>query len=104
MNKGLIHLLGIILSVIFINIPLVVIYTISLAANSIFPVMIIWHDFADRLQLIVNDKDKLSKIKFQSIVFSPFMFMFNFIGSYIGLLRLIKFYLWKKVSLPKTER
>jgi len=104
MNKGLIHLLGIILSVMVINIPLVMIYMISLAINSIIPVMLIWHDFTDRLQLIVKDKDKLLKIKFRSIIFSPFMFMFNFIGSYIGLLRLIKFYLWKKVSLPKTER
>jgi len=104
LNKGIFLGIGLILSIIFLNINLIVLYCIVLICNSIIPVVVVLFTFLNKWKTKITSKKKIITIVFQSLVFSPLMYVLSSIGAYLGLFRLIKYCLCKKVTLPKTER
>ncbi|MDD5344071.1 MAG: glycosyltransferase family 2 protein [Smithella sp.] len=102
LNKGLLHLLGISVALIINDWIMLSIFLSSLFVCSVIPPLLVYKN----LDLIIdkNRKEiKTSKIS-KAVLFSPVTYCFNFLGLYLGLYRLIKFYLWKSYHLPKTER
>lgn len=104
LNKGLLHLVGIVISVVIYQPLLILLYLFSLAVNTVIPAFIISNDLRNGLGAFPDGKKKITKFFIQGIIASPIIYMFNFIGPYYGLLKLFNFYIWKKISLPKTER
>ncbi|MDP3800117.1 MAG: glycosyltransferase family 2 protein [bacterium] len=103
LNKGLLHLVGLIFSFAYMSIPLFVLFSSSLLLNSTIPVLLVSKDFKEIWWKKLNSYNGII-VLFRSILFSPILFMFNFIGLYYGLYKLLKFYLWGHITLPKTER
>ncbi len=103
LNKGLLHLVGLTFSVIYVSIALFLLFFSSLLLNSFIPVLLISKDFKWVWQKKLNNRDG-TVVLFRSILFSPILYVFNFIGLYYGLFKLLKFYLWGQIVLPKTER
>lgn len=103
LNKGLFHLVGFILSINYASMLLIILFFSSLLLNSTIPVFFVAKDFKMVWQKRLNDSERIS-VLFRSALFSPILYIFNFIGLYYGLYRLLKFYLWGQVILPKTER
>lgn len=103
LNKGLFHFLGLIFSINHASIPLVILFSLSLLLNSTIPVFFVAKDFKMVWQKRLNDSERLP-VLLRATLFSPILYMFNFVGPYYGLLKLLKFYLWGQITLPKTER
>lgn len=103
LNKGLLHLFGLFFSLTYMSIPLSILFTSSLLLNSIIPVFLVSKDFAGIWRKKIN-KHNSTIVLFRSVLFSPILYMLNFIGIYYGLYKLLKFYLWGEITLPKTER
>jgi hypothetical protein len=103
LNKGLLHLIGLTLAIVYSFPSLFALFLLSLLINSSVPVLLVAKDFNLVWQSQLTTRESLYKL-FNAIVFAPILYMFNFIGLYYGLLKLIKFYLWGKVALPKTDR
>lgn len=103
LNKGLLHLIGLILAIVYSFQLLFVLFLSSLLINSSVPVLLVAKDFKLTWQNQLTTRESLHKL-INAIVFAPILYMFNFIGLYYGLLKLIKFYLWGKITLPKTDR
>lgn len=104
LNKGLFHLVGIILSVLYLNTPLIILFVSSLLLNSSMPVLCVYFDFKTLIQEKIGNKNKVRMIVFRSIIFSAIIYMFNFIGLYYGLGKLLNYHIWGKIRLQKTER
>jgi len=103
LNKGLFHLVGLIFSLAYMSIPLFVLFTSSLLLNSTIPVFLVLKDFKEIWQKKLNNRNGAIAL-FRSVLLSPILYMLNFIGLYYGLYKLLKFYLWGQITLPKTER
>lgn len=103
LNKGLLHLIGLILAPVYSFSLLFALFLLSLLINSSVPVLLVAKDFRQVWQNQLTTRESLSKL-FNAIIFSPILYMFNFIGLYYGLFKLITFYLWGKIILPKTDR
>ena len=103
LNKGLFHLVGLIFSLAYMSIPLFVLFTSSLLLNSSIPVFLVLKDFKEIWQKKLNNRNGAIAL-FRSVLLSPILYMLNFIGLYYGLYKLLKFYLWGQITLPKTER
>lgn len=103
LNKGLFHLAGIIFSITYTSIPLFVLFASSLLLNSAIPVLLVSKDFKCAWRKKLNNRNG-AIVLFRSVLFSPILYMLNFIGLYYGLFKLLKFYLWGQIALPKTER
>jgi len=103
LNKGLFHLAGLIFSLAYMSIPLFVLFTSSLLLNSTIPVFLVSKDFKEIWQKKLNNRNGAIML-FRSVLFSPILYMLNFVGLYYGLYKLLKFYLWGQITLPKTER
>ena len=103
LNKGLFHLVGLIFSLAYMSIPLFVLCTSSLLLNSTIPVFLVLKDFKEIWQKKLNNRNGAIAL-FRSVLLSPILYMLNFIGLYYGLYKLLKFYLWGQITLPKTER
>ena len=104
LNKGLLHLLGFIVSIVYREKILFLIFGISLLFNSAIPVLLVSVDFRNIWCKNFNNKKDALLVLFQSVVFSPIMYMLNFMGPFYGLFKLFNFYLWGKIQIPKTER
>lgn len=103
LNKGILHLIGIMFAIIY-SFPLLLgIFLTSLFINSSVPVLLVSKDFKSIWDKQLTSQEGLRKF-FNAIVFAPILYAFNFIGLYYGLFKIIKFYLWGKVTLPKTDR
>src|SRR3989344_6054508 len=103
LNKGLFHLVGLIFSLAYMSIPLFVLFTSSLLLNSSIPVFLVLKDFKEIWQKKLNNRNGAIAL-FRSVLLSPILYILNFIGLYYGLYKLLKFYLWGQITLPKTER
>ena len=103
LNKGLFHLAGLIFSLAYMSIPLFVLFASSLLLNSTIPVFLVSKDFKEIWQKKLNNRNGAIML-FRSVLFSPILYMLNFVGLYYGLYKLLKFYLWGQITLPKTER
>ncbi len=103
LNKGLLHLAGLILSISYASMPLVILFFSSLFLNSTIPVFFVAKDFKIVWQKKLNNIERAA-VLFRSALFSPILYILNFIGLYYGLYKLLKFYLWGQITLPKTER
>lgn len=103
LNKGLLHLIGLILSIVYVSIPLFVLFFSSLILNSLIPVLLVSKDFKWAWKKKFNNRNS-TIVLFRSILFSPILYLLNFIGLYYGLFKSLKFYLWGQIALPKTER
>ena len=103
LNKGLFHLVGLIFSLAYMSIPLFVLFTSSLLLNSTIPVFLVLKGFKEIWQKKLNNRNGAIAL-FRSVLLSPILYMLNFIGLYYGLYKLLKFYLWGQITLPKTER
>jgi len=103
-NKGLLQAIGLILSVIILNKNLILLYCMSISLNSIIPVILVLFSLFNEWNTRVIDRRKVPNIIFQAVICSPLIYVLGFIGTYLGLFRLIKYYACKKVTLPKTER
>ena len=103
LNKGLFHLVGLIFSLAYMSIPLFILFTSSLLLNSTIPVFLALKDFKEIWQKKLNNRNGAIAL-FRSVLLSPILYMLNFIGLYYGLYKLLKFYLWGQITLPKTER
>ncbi len=103
LNKGLLHLIGLILSIFYSSPLLFILFFLSLLTNSSIPVLLVAKNFKSTWQIQLTTHERSGKL-FNAIIFAPILYMFNFIGLYYGLLKLIKFYLWGKVILSKTIR
>ena len=103
LNKGLFHLAGLIFSLTYMSIPLFVLFVSSLLLNSTIPVFLVSKDFKGIWRKKLNNRNG-TIVLFRSVLFSPILYMLNFIGLYYGLYKLLKFYLWGQITLPKTER
>lgn len=103
LNKGLIHLIGLIISIIYASTPMFVLFLSSLLLNSFVPVLLVLKDFKWVWEEKFN-RHNYTEVLLRSILFSPILFMLNFIGLYYGVFKLLKFYLWGQIMLPKTER
>jgi len=103
LNKGLFHLTGLIFSLTYMSMPLFILFTSSLLLNSTIPVFLVLKDFKKIWRKKLNNHNGAIAL-FCGAVFSPILYMLNFIGLYYGLYKLLKFYLWGQITLPKTER
>lgn len=103
LNKGLLHLVGILLSIYYASTPLILLFLSSLLLNSTIPVLLVSKDFKMILQRKLGNRKRIM-MTLRAAVFSPFLYMLNFPGLYYGLAKLFKFYLWGQITLPKTER
>lgn len=104
LNKGLFHLLGIITSISLKNEILLLIFGVSLLVNSTLPVLLVSVSFRNVWYRKFNNRIDALKVLIQSLLFSPVLYMFNFIGPFFGLFKLINFYLCGKIQISKTER
>lgn len=102
LNKGLLHLVGIVLAVIYLSTPLLILFALSLFFNSIAPVLFVSNDFSKILYTKLGNRK--SKVILQSMLFAPILYTINFMGLYHGFFKLVRFYLWNQVTLTKTER
>src|SRR3989344_3746046 len=103
LNKGLFHLAGLIFSLAYMSIPLFVLFASSLLLNSTIPVFLVSKDFKEIWQKKLNNRNGAIMLSC-SMLFSPILYMLNFVCLYYGLYKLLKFYLWGQITLPKTER
>lgn len=103
LNKGLFHFAGIIFSIAYVSIPLFVLFTSSLLLNSAIPVFLVSKDFKEIWRKKLDNRNG-AVVLFCGVLFSLILYMLNFIGVYYGLYKLLKFYLWGQITLPKTER
>ena len=103
LNKGLLHLAGLVFSIAYVSMPLFVLFTSSLLLNSAIPVFLVLKDFKEIWRKKFNNRSDAVAL-FRSVPFSPVLYLINFIGLYYGLYKLLKFYLWGQITLPKTER
>ncbi len=103
LNKGLLHLLGIIFSLYQGSFALLVMFLFSLLLNSSVPVVLVSRDLRMYWARKLNPSQG-NQILWNSLLFSPILYMLNFVGPYYGLFKLIRFYLCGQVMLPKTER
>lgn len=103
LNKGLLHLIGLIFAIVYLSPLLFALFLLSLLVNSSVSVLLVAKDLKPVWQNQLTTRESLSKL-FNAILFAPILYMFNFIGLYYGFFRLITFYLWGKIILPKTDR
>ena len=103
LNKGLFHLTGIILALYFDLPQILFLYIVSLLINSSFPVILVAINFKKLLREKLTEQERRLTL-FHAVIFAPVLYMINFLGLYYGLIKLFKYYLWGKISLPKTER
>jgi hypothetical protein len=104
LNKGLFHLVGIIVSFAHSNELLVFTFIISLLVNSTIPALVVSRDFKEQWTPHNASSWRKLSIRANAVAFSPLLFSLSFVGPYLGILKLIKYYIWGTVSLPKTER
>ncbi len=102
LNKGLIHLIGLVLAIILRNHALLLFFLISLLLNSTIPVLAVAKDF--RKRFLDTSVSKQFSIIILSALLAPIFYLINFIGLYMGVHKLLKFYIWGQAILPKTER
>lgn len=103
LNKGPFHLIGLILSITYVSIPLFALFFSSLLLNSLIPVLFVSKDFKYVWRKKFNNRSATIML-FRGVLFSPILYMLNFVGLYYGVFKLLKFYLWGQITLPKTER
>lgn len=103
LNKGLIHLVGLVISTVYSSLPMFALFLTSLLVSSLIPVLLVSRDLKCVWRKELSKRNETIML-FRSILFSPILYMLNFIGLYYGLGKLLKFYLWGEVTLPKTER
>lgn len=103
MNKGLLHLLGLVFSIIHANQALLLLFTISLIMNSSIPVLVVAFNFRKKWGERISVLKKI-EILLEGVIFSPAFYVLNFLGPYYGLFKLFKYYLCGTVTLPKTIR
>lgn len=103
LNKGVLHLIGLIAAVSRGSAPLAFLFLMSLLINSSVPALLVASDFKDIWQKKGYGGAGFTTAA-RSVLFSPLLYMINFVGPYYGLLKLLKYYLWGHITLPKTER
>ena len=84
LNKGLIHLVGIIFSIIYGDGMLFILFVSSLLLNSSIPVLCFSQTFGEMWQRDL-DRKRRNIILLESIIFAPLMYLLNFIGLYFCL-------------------
>lgn len=99
LNKGLIHLIMILLCLVTGNALALTICVLSLLTHSTLTVFLLWHN-RRTINQITLPRNKM----IIALIFSPFMFMINFLGTYYGLFKILTYYICGTVTLPKTER
>lgn len=103
LNKGPLHLIGIIGALWLHSWFLFVLFLVSLTLNSSMSVWVVSHTFKDLLLKDLPKRD-FFEIVLKALFCSPILYIINFVGVYHGLLKMLKFYTWGTVTLPKTER
>lgn len=103
LNEGLLHLVGLIYSIILGSLPIFTLFLFSLLINSAIPAFlasqnlkILWQKKSSRVANL--------KINMRGVLFSPILYIISFLGLYLGLFRLLKFHFNNKLYLPKTIR
>ena len=102
LNKGLIHLLFIVIIFFYFNSTLLILISISFLLNIFLPVILFLINFRDYWE----KGSFFSKIKtiLSVLMYSVIVYMFSFIGLYYGLYKIVRYKISGEIFLPKTDR
>lgn len=103
LNKGLLHFLGLGLALYYSSSILLLLFVISLIINVSIPVLLVASNFQLVWKKNLNKNSQLLLV-LKSVVLAPVLYMLNFVVLYYGLIKLIRYFIWGKIILPKTER
>ena len=104
LNKGLLHVIGIVASIICSDYLLFSIFILSYISSTVFPSLIITKNAGWLLEPYQLQPIEGVKNKSFSVIGASFIYILSFIGPYLGLYKKIKAIIWKTIYLPKTKR